>query len=271
MATNQTTVFNQGIKQFLRPTSATSVTWTPYKAFLASQYTINSVAGANPSANGHMSVDSSAANNVAFIEYYDVQNGGTNNGAFLNAIKRGATIRVLQTGGTADEYYRVLYVSDQGSYVNIQVVWESGANGTFLVSSTTVSYIYTDYEYELNHGYNLITVTNDSSSNPLGNTFRMKMPSDMEAGEELVVEILAGSGTLSNVIPSYIYCLNDPSGLLISDFADQYALYVPNGTSTNALLTLDSNDRAVMKFLSWYNSSTQNGLIPLGALQVING
>ena len=269
MATDKTTIFNQGIKQFLRPSTVTSVSWSSYKMFVANQYNIFSTAGGTPSSNAQMSVDDTDSTNVAFIRIYDTQLNGTNNGTFFNDLAPGSQIRILQTGvgSSADEYYNVLYgANDFGSYVEYQVIWASGNGGTFDAVYTDVVYVYSDYEYELTQGYNLLTVTNTATSNPGGSSFRMKMPSSMEAGEELIVEILAGGGTTSNIIPTYIYNLNT-SGTP----SDINSIYVPNGTSTNALLTLDSNDRAIMKFLSWYNSSTQNGLIPLGALQVING
>lgn len=274
MATDQTTIFNQGIKQFLRPSTVTSISWSPYRNFttLPNGYGISSTSGGNPSSNGQLSVDDTNPTNVAFIEVYDNSGNGANNGAFLNSIVRGSQIRIQQFSTGQDIYYDVLFVNDMGSYVQYQVIYDGGyAGGSFNTASTINTYFYSDYEYELNHGYNLLTVTNTSTSNPQENNFRMRMPSNMEAGEELIVEILAGSGTTNNVIPSYIYCLNNPSGTSISDFSDEYTIFVPNGTSTNALLTLDSNDRAIMKFLSWYNSSTQNGLILLGAQQVING
>ena len=98
MATNKTTIFNNGIKQFQRPSTATSISYKSYQNFLAypTGYRISSTSGTNPSSNGDLSVDSTNPTNVAFIEVRDNSGNGTNNSTFLNNIARGSQIRIEQ-------------------------------------------------------------------------------------------------------------------------------------------------------------------------------
>jgi hypothetical protein len=260
MATKQTTIFNDGIKQFQRPSSTTAVTYDSYEQLLQ-RYDIKSVTGGTPNANGYLSVDDTNPSNVAFIKIYKTDVGGISRAALLESMSRGGTIYMLVTAtGSIDATYRILFITDFGTYVSFQVEYVTGGGSipSWPLNERIDRMDFdSDYPVVLNHGYNYLRVTNNSGrTQPI----RLIRPPQLEAGEEVVVEIWTGTGG-SSVEVKYELSIGDSS----TNGPDSRNIYYPSSTTTNTPLTLAINTRGVVKFMGWYQSATRNGLWVLSA------
>lgn len=214
-----------------------------------------------PTTNGEVSVryvGSNTAANVDRIDVFKTDSGGTDQSNTLENLAVSGSISTTQVGGgSRSEVYRILSVTDNTTYMSYTVEHASGDNLAVLIGATDTFTFDSDYEYELSVGYNRLTVTNNS--NNASQRFRMVAPSSAIAGQEVVVEITAGSG--QDIQPAYQVRNGTASQRKIR------RVYEVDGATVSQVL-LDAADVVVMRFqVNVVGSVT--GLTLLGANQII--
>ena len=246
---------------FTRPGSDTSITYDTYLQTV-NTYSVNAV-GTNPSApssNGDVSIRYAVSNigsNVDRIDVYD--SDGTDRSATLLNLAISGSITLLQVGaGGHTEVYRIISVTDNGSYVSYAVSWVSGDDAAISTITTDTFTFNADYEYELSTGYNRLLVTNNSNSS--ANQLRFAPPAGASAGDEVIVELKVNTGSV-NVRPTYLVRNGTPT------FQVARRVSEINGSTVSAI-ELDTNDVAIMKF-QVNDIGSVEGLMLLGAAQMV--
>lgn len=245
-----------------RSASATAVSFDTYEQLL-SKYSISSTSGANPSANGQISVDDTDPTNVAYIEIYKTDNAGANRAAILGAMTISGSLYLLQTGaGSTDAYYRILSITDNTTYYSFQVQYMSGT-GTWATGTLDQLLLDSDYVYQLSAGYNRIDVTNNSG---VTRNFKFAAPTNAAPDTNIYVELFRASSG-GDIVPTYMARGYGDNVL----FYRTYDVYVHENSATATKMQLGVSDRAILKFTTWnIGSGGQNqGLSLVSADRVI--
>ena len=243
-----------------RPASATTVTFDTYEQ-LNSKYSIISTAGANPTANGQMSVDDTDPTNVAVIDIYKTDTAGTSRAAILGSMTVSGSLYLLQTGtGATDAAYRILSITDNTTYYTFQVNYiPATGNGTW--ATGTVDQIQLDSHpyYQLSTGYNRLDVTNSSGT---ARNFILAAPTDATPGSTVYVELTRSAGG-DSILPQYmVRGYND--NILYSKIKNVHE----NSSATQ--MSLGISDKAIIVLSTWnVGSGGQNQGLLLDSAETV--
>lgn len=261
--TGEVTYFTTPGGVFTRPGSATTVTFDTYEQ-LNSKYSIISTTGANPTANGQMSVDDTDPTNVAYIDIYKTDNGGTDRSAILGSMTVSGSIYLLQTGaGATDADYRILSITDNTTYYTFQVNYiPASGNGTW--TTGTIDRIDLDSHpyYQLSTGYNRLDVTNSSGTT---RNFILAAPTDATPGSTVYVELTRSAGG-GSIIPQYMV-RGYNANILYSKIKN---IYLFENSSTATQMSLGVSDKAIIVLTTWnVGSGGQNQGLLLDSAETV--
>jgi hypothetical protein len=250
-----------GVNGYTRPGSDTSITYDTYLS--STNYSVNAVGTSPtaPSSNGDVSiryVTSNIGSNVDRIDVYYTASGGGDNSDTLENLAVSGSITLLQVGGGShEEVYRIISVTDETTYVSYAVEWESGDDAAISTTTTDTFTFDANYTYELSAGYNRLSVVNNSNAT---NRLEFAPPSSANAGDEVIVEM--NPEPTNTVQPAFI--VRDGTPL----YKKVERVWEITGGSISQIQAT-GNDRVMMKFMVTVAGSIK-GLMLLGATNYID-